>query len=106
MSMIIQINTDKNLHVHEAFDAKLDRLLTEELHHYSDFITRLELHLSDENGNKQGVNDKRCLIEVRIEGRQPIAVTDHANDYEHAVKGALVKMKTVLGSIVGKLNNH
>ncbi|MEP7233542.1 MAG: HPF/RaiA family ribosome-associated protein [Ginsengibacter sp.] len=104
--MTIQLNTDKNLSVHEAFEAQLDGLLSEELSRFSEHITRLEVHLSDENGNKQGINDKRCMIEARIEGRQPIAVTDTANDYELAVSGAIEKLKASLDTIVGKLRIH
>jgi ribosome-associated translation inhibitor RaiA len=104
--MTIQINTDKNLSVHEAFEAKLDTLLTEELSRFSEHITRLEVHLSDENGNKQAPNDKRCMIEARLEGRQPIAVSDKANDYELAVSGAIEKLKASLDTIVGKLKHH
>jgi ribosome-associated translation inhibitor RaiA len=104
--MTIQINTDKNLSVHEAFKAQLDGLLKEELSRFSEHITRLEVHLSDENGIKQGLNDKRCMIEARIEGRQPIAVTEKANDYELAVSGAIEKLKASLDTMVGKLRIH
>ena len=104
--MTIQLNTDKNLSVHEAFGTKLDDLLSEELSRYSEHITRLEVHLSDENGSKEGINDKRCLLEARLEGRQPIAVTDMANTYEQAVDGAIDKLKTSLDTILGRLKNH
>ena len=104
--MTIQINTDKNISVHEAFEAKLDGLLSEELSRFSEHITRLEVHLSDENGSKQEQNDKRCMIEARIKGRQPIAVTANANDYELAVSGAVEKLKASLDKIEGKLRNH
>ena len=104
--MTIQINTDNNLSVHEAFGNKLDDLLSEELSRFDEHITRLEVHLSDENGNKQGQNDKRCMIEARLEGRQPIAVTANANDYELAVSGAIEKLKASLNTIEGKLRNH
>ena len=104
--MTIQINTDKNLRVHEAFESQLHVLLSEELRRFSEHITRLEVHLSDENGNELGLNDKRCMIEARIEGRQPIAVTDRANDYELAVSGAIEKLKASLDKIVGKMRIH
>ncbi len=104
--MTIQINTDKNLSVHEAFQTQLDGLLSKELSRFSEHITRLEVHLSDENGGKNGQNDKRCMIEVRMEGRQPIAVTDNANDYELAVSGAIEKLKASLSTIAGKLKNY
>ena len=104
--MTIQINTDNNLSVHEAFGNKLDDLLTEELNRFSDYITRLEVHLSDENGSKHGINDKKCLLEARLAGRQPIVVTEEGNDYELAVHGAIRKLKTSLDTIVGKSKNH
>ncbi|MEO8416776.1 MAG: HPF/RaiA family ribosome-associated protein [Ginsengibacter sp.] len=104
--MTIQINTDKSLSVHKAFEAQLGSLLSDELSRFSERITRLELHLSDENGSKQGLKDKRCMIEARIEGRQPIAVTDRAGDYELAVSGAIEKLKASLDTIAGKLKHY
>ncbi len=104
--MTIQLNTDKNLSVHEAFEAQLDSLLSEESSRFSEHITRLEVHLSDENGNKQGQNDKRCMIEACLDERQLIAVTDRANDYELAVSGEIEKLKASLDTIVGKLRIH
>lgn len=104
--MTIQINADNNLSVHEAFGNKLDDLLTEGLSRFSEHITRLEVHLSDENGSKDAINDKRCLLEARLEGRQPMAVTGLANTYEIAVNSAIEKLKTSLDTILGRLRNH
>jgi len=81
-------------------------LLSEELSRYSENITRLEVHLSDENGNKDAINDMRCMIEARLEGRQPIAVKEAANTVDQAIKGAIEKLKSVLTSLLGKLSNH
>lgn len=67
--MIIQLNTDNNLSVHEAFGTTLEDLLCNELSRYSEHITRIEVHLSDENGSKGGINDKRCLLEARLEAK-------------------------------------
>ena len=66
----------------------------------------MEVHLSDENGDKQGLNDKRCVIEARLSGMKPIAVTNHANTHEQAVGGAVDKLKTSLDAILGRLRNH
>ncbi len=104
--MTIQINTDNNLSVHEAFGTKLEDLLSEELSRFSEHITRLEVHLSDENGSKDGIHDKKCLLEARLEGRQPIAVTALANTYELAVNSAIDKLKASLDTILGRLRNH
>ncbi len=104
--MTIQINTDKSLNLHEAYDNKLKDLLSSELNRFEEHITRLEVHLSDENGNKYAPNDKRCMIEARLKGRQPIAVTTVADTHDKAVIGAIDKLKATLETILERLKNH
>ena len=104
--MTIQINTDNNLDVHETYQSQLKDVLSEELSRFEENITRLEVHLSDVNGKKESNNDKKCLLEARLKGRQPIVVTDVANTYDHAVNGATDKLKTSLDTILGRLRNH
>ncbi|MEO6758175.1 MAG: HPF/RaiA family ribosome-associated protein [Saprospiraceae bacterium] len=94
--MTIQLNTDKNLSIQGEYAEKLEAMLSAGLTRFTDHITRLEAHFSDENGAKGGVKDKRCLLEARIAGRQPVAVTEIADTYDLAVSGAIDKMKTVL----------
>ena len=62
--------------------------------------------MSDEDGSKGGINDKRCLLEARLEGRQPVVVTGIANTYDQAVDSAIDKLKASLNTIVGRLRNH
>jgi len=104
--MTIQFNTDNNVRVSEEHRAPLISLISEELSRFSHQITRVEVHLSDENGDKQGLNDKRCMIEARLSGMNPIAVTNHANTHEQAVEGAVDKLKTSLETILGRLRNY
>jgi hypothetical protein len=42
----------------------------------------------DENSAKPGINDKRCLIEVRPAKLQPVVVTAHADTVEKAFHDA------------------
>lgn len=104
--MTIQINTDNNLSVHEAFGTKLNDLISEELGRFEEHITRVEVHLSDENGSNDGLNDKKCLLEARLKGRQPLVVTERAGDYELALSGAIKKLKTSLDTVLGKLRKY
>ena len=76
--MQIQINTDKNVEGNERLVTYFTSELNNELTRFDDKITRIEVHFGDENSTKFGKNDKRCLIEVRLAGLQPIAVTDHS----------------------------
>ncbi len=104
--MQIQFNTDKNVIVGEEQITYFTSLISEELSRFSAQISRLEIHLSDEDGNKDGSNDKRCLVEARLAGMKPIAVTEHANSTEQVVLGAIDKLKTSLEKITGRLKDY
>jgi len=104
--MIIQINTDKNVEGDERLESYLNTIIKDELSHFSDNITRIEVHLADENSQKNGEDDKRCMIEARIENIQPIAVTSYANTAKIAVNDALEKLKASLETIEGHLENY
>lgn len=104
--MKIQVNTDHNTPGSESLNNFVDTVLQSELDHFSEHITRLEVHISDENAGKSGDKDKRCMIEARIEHRQPVAVTAHAAGYEEAISIASDKLKSSLDTVFGKLNNH
>ena len=104
--MKIQFNTDSNITESKELRDSLIALISEGLSRFSDQITRLEVHLSDENSHKEGLNDKRCLLEARLEGRQPIAVKNQANTLEQAVVGAVDKLKTSLDTKIGRSRNY
>lgn len=104
--MQIQFNTDKNVAGNEELIASSSTLISEELSRFSQQITRVEVHLSDEDGDKKGLNDKRCIVEVRLAGMKPIAVTDHANTHKQAIMGSLEKMKASLEKIAGRLKDY
>lgn len=104
--MIIQINSDNNTKATEEFSTRLKDIIEGDLGRFGEQITRVEVHLSDENAGKDSLNDKRCVLEARLEGRQPIAVTNQADTHEDAVMGALDKMRSSLETITGKMGNH
>jgi len=95
--MTIQFNTDKNIAGNDRTANYLGSMIENSLERFSEHITRIEVHLSDENGsNKEGGNDKRCLLEARMEGKKPLAVSNNADTVEKAVSGAIDKLLTTL----------
>lgn len=104
--MQIQVNTDNSIEGFEALQAEVEVTVASSLGRFSDHVTRVEIHLSDENGDKNGQNDKRCMMEARIEGRQPTAVTCEAATMTQAVGGAADKLKNSLASILDRLSEH
>ena len=104
--MTVQINTDNNVEGHARLKLYIQDEVATTLARFEDKVTRLEVHLGDENSDKSGVNDKRCLIEARPVNSQPLAVTHHAETTEKAFNGALDKIKKVLGTTFDKMKTH
>jgi fatty acid/phospholipid biosynthesis enzyme len=61
---------------------------------------------SDENSDRDSENDKRCVLEARLKGMQPLVVTSHANTVETAVAEAIDKMKATLNTVLGRLRDY
>ncbi|MEO8052140.1 MAG: HPF/RaiA family ribosome-associated protein [Acidobacteriota bacterium] len=104
--MQIQINTDHNIEGREALADQVRGVVENALSRVSDHITRVEVHLSDENGNKSGQSDQRCMIEARLEGRQPLAVTHQDATLDEAVSGASTKLARAIESTLGRLRDQ
>ena len=104
--MKIQLNTDAHIEGTEALAARVSATVEQALERFSEHVTRVEVHLSDENGNKHGQQDHRCMLEARLEGRQPVAATEHAATLEQAVLGAAQKLVHLLDSTLGRLHEH
>jgi len=104
--MKIQFNTDKNIEGHERLEVYFTEELEKDLARFEDKVTRVEVHLGDENGTKGGVNDKRCVIEARPAKLQPIAVTAHADTIEKAFFQAAEKIKKILTTTFDKQHAH
>lgn len=105
--MQIRINTDHNIEGHEALAARISGVIENALSRFSDRITRVEAHLSDENSDKKdGYDNMRCMIEARLEGIQPIAVTHQATTLDEAVDGAADKLTSLIETTLGRLHDQ
>jgi hypothetical protein len=100
--MQIQLNTDQHIQGSESLGEWVDRELKDKLGRFRETITRIEVHLSDVNGSRSGTADKRCLLEARLAGRQPVAVSHDAAKVADAVHGAAEKLTRALDSTLGR----
>ena len=104
--MLVQIHTDKNIEGGSRFTEYFTTEIKNELARFDEIVTRVEVHITDENGNKTTPNDKKCVIEARVEKKQPIAVTANADSAEKAFFEALEKIQRVLDTTVEKIKEH
>jgi ribosome-associated translation inhibitor RaiA len=103
--MQVKTNTDHNIEHREALDHHVDTVVKDALDHFAEYITRIEVHLTDELGKKPGESDKRCMMEARLTGHQPIAVNDHAPTVHQAIQGAVEKLRRVIERTLEKRND-
>lgn len=69
-----------------------ERRVRRALSHVADRVTRVEVHVVDENGPKGGT-DKRCSIIANVAGIGQIAVNYLASDFFRAVDHAAAKLR-------------
>lgn len=100
--MQVQVNTDKAITHDVNLDNHVESVVRSALERFGEAITRVEVHLGDNNGHKTGPNDKRCMMEARVAGIPPIAVTDQAGDLHQAITGASGKLVRALDTAIGK----
>lgn len=103
--MQIQVNTDNRIQSSARLEEWVRSTLESTLDRYAEDLTRIEVHLSDENGDKPGPHDNRCQMEARPKGHQPISVTSKADSLELAIEGAATKMEHALEHLYGKLRS-
>jgi hypothetical protein len=101
--MQIVINSDKNILMHAKLSGLIEANLHRTLDRFDAHLTRIEVHLTDENGEKSGTRDKRCILEARPKNRPSLTVTNDAADVQIAVSGAAGKMLRLLETTFGRL---
>jgi len=104
--MHVEVTTDRNIEGGDELTEQVGARVSSALARFSAQITRVEVHLGDENADKSGGADKRCMVEARLAGAQPVAVTDHASSLDEACRGALQKLTSLLDSKLGRRDNR
>jgi len=104
--MQVQIHAGGKPGDHRLLVSETETAVTASLSRFGERITRVEVHLTDTNSDqKSGADDKRCVLEVRLAGLDPVAVTHNAPEFGPAVHGAIDKVKRVLDRTLGRLGH-
>lgn len=104
--MQIQVDTDNNITGRQELVARVTSEIESALERFSGQITRVQVHLTDENAAKQGARDKRCVVEARLEGLHPIAATHQAETLDQALGGAVEQVGRAIESTIGRLRDR
>lgn len=105
--MKVQVNTSNDIDNKDALETWASDYLNEHLGRFDQDLTSIEVQLTDENhAAKGGGIDKRCMMEARVTGREPIAVTNYGPDQNLAFRGAADKLAKALDHAFGKLDRR
>ncbi|HVL02929.1 MAG TPA: HPF/RaiA family ribosome-associated protein [Acidimicrobiales bacterium] len=104
--MQIEVTTDRNVEGTDELIGQIETAVESALSRFSDRLTRVEVHLGDENAGKSGSDDKRCMVEARAAGQKPTAVTNHGTTVDEACSGALRKLTSLLETKFGRLEDR
>ncbi|KAB0628459.1 HPF/RaiA family ribosome-associated protein [Acinetobacter gandensis] len=103
--MNIEIRTDKNIPNSDRLITYVRAELNEEFQRHSERITHFSVHLSDENGDKGGSDDIKCMIEARPAGLKPVVVNHRGHNVDTAIHGAIDRLKRSLEHLFEKKEN-
>lgn len=105
--MKVQVNTSNDIENKDTLERWASDFLNEQLARYEQDITSIEVQMTDENhAARGGDGDKRCMMEARVNGRAPIAVTNYGADQNVAFRGAADKLANALEHAFGKLDRR
>jgi len=103
--MQININTDKTIERSQGLDERVESAVHGAIERFRDQITRVEVHLSDDLKHKSADGENRCMLEARLTGYQPIAVSAHAPTLHQAISSAASKLQRAIDSALGRLHD-
>jgi ribosome-associated translation inhibitor RaiA len=102
--MQILVNSDNHIKGGESAAERVQAIVEGAVDRFQTRITRIEVHLSDTNGPKHGEREKRTVIEARVAGLRPIAVSHEAPTLLEAIEGAADKLTRALEHTLGRLD--
>src|SRR5436305_9349715 len=101
--MQVLVNSGHHIRGSGSVSQRVEAIVFASVDRFADRLTRVEVHLNDVNGAKHGEQDKRCMMEARVAGLAPIAVTNHAASLVDAIEGAGRKLERALEHAFGRL---
>lgn len=104
--MQIQVNTGSGIDNSDSLQRWASEHLTDTLDRFQQDITRIEVQLTGENSGRAGTADKRCMMEARLAGHQPVAVNHHGESQDEAFRGAARKLLNALDHTLGKVKDQ
>jgi ribosome-associated translation inhibitor RaiA len=104
--MQVHVSTDNHIAGPERLANYVTSVVEDSLEHFQQRITRVDVHLSDQNGHKPGADDKRCVMEVRLGGHKPIATSHRGGSVDEAITATVEKLRRAVGNTLRRTRDN
>jgi len=104
--MQVQFNSDSSVMGTQEVAERIEAAVRDKLARFAERLTRIEVHVRDDNARKGGSVDKACMIEARPRGGKPISVTEHGDTVDNAARRAANALAQRLEHHFGKESRH
>lgn len=104
--MQVQVNTGNGVQNHGTLERWATEFISDTLSRFEQDITRVEVQLGEQARARGGAVDRRCLLEARLTGRQPVTAEHHADTQDAAIRGAAQRLLSALDRTLGKLDRR
>jgi hypothetical protein len=101
--MQVLVTTDNNVQGSQALIARVTAEVEGALRRFGTQVTRVAVHLGDSNSHKKGDDDKRCVMEARLAGLDPVAASHRAATLDEAISGATDVLQQTLERTLERL---
>jgi len=103
--MEINVNTDNTIDRHQGLDERVREAVESAIGRFGEHVRRVDVHLSNENSQKQEDGSNGCMMEARVTGYAPVVVHAHAENLHLSISNAASKLQRALDHSLGRLND-
>jgi len=97
--MQVQVHTGKGV---TSGTDWMEQELLDALSRFEQHLIRVEVHVSDQNGEKTGGDDIKCVMDAQVAGLRSQVATHRASNVHDAYRGALHTLARSLDAAVDK----
>ena len=103
--MQVLTNTDRSVAGSAALSTQVETSVKDRLGRFSQQVTRVEVLLSNENRQRAGADDKRRVMQARLEDRPPTTASHRTSTMQLALEGAPAKLARAIERTLGRLRS-
>ena len=105
--MKVIINSNSQVELKQDAISHFESEISSSLERFADWVTRIEVHLTDENSSKKGGQDDiRCMMEARPSGHQPVSIEVRASSPSPAIQDAIEMLERRLDTMLSKIRTE